>query len=101
MKPAQLIMMVGFASTFGAALADAPCPADRPNSRIVGIGAVTCTAVMCLQKLHCPPDGGECRYVATNDCNKCTQEKRTICLSDDELRQSHGAGTVPFLPNQP
>jgi hypothetical protein len=74
------------------------CPADKPHKRTASSPVMMCTLKACLPRLHCPTNGGECQYIASNDCNTCASDKYQICLSDDELKAAQGVGGFLSVP---
>lgn len=67
------------------------CPPDRPNARQVDHGVVACTLKACLGELVCPAGTATCFRVPSNDCNTCTHNIATECLTDEELRKAGGS----------
>ncbi len=71
------------------------CPPDKPISRrVYGYPdmTITCTAILCLPQLQCPPSG-DCTYIAPPDCNKCTEPVALeICMTGEELNDAMRRG---------
>ena len=86
-----LLLMVTRA-TAGDLVVGNECPMDRPHKKIVASGYVNCTLVACVGPLSCPSNGGECRHLPAKDCNICTEEKFTVCLTDGELETAEREG---------